>query len=114
MSYDIEYKVGDTDTVGARLMHNGSPVNLTGFTVEFVMKNDAGTRVTVPCSLGGTVDGVLIPASGGGITMHFSPTNGTATASLYTGEYVVSHSETESVRFPSGNNYKTVKIWEAV
>lgn len=112
-AYDIEYKVGDTDNIGTILKHNGVAVNLTGFTVEFIMKSDAGTRITVPCTLGGDVNGTPVAGASGGITAHFTSTS-TATAGTYSGEFVASWSATESIRFPSGNNYVSVKIWEAI
>ena len=112
MSYDIEYKAGDVDEIGAILSENGTPVNLTGLGVSFVMKNESG-RVVVPCTLGGTVNNAVVPATGGGVTMHFSEAS-TATAGLYNGEFVVSWNATESIRFPSGNVHMTVMIWEAL
>jgi hypothetical protein len=112
MSFDIEYKKGDVDNVGAVLKENGVGVKLTGCTVVFVMKNDSGIRYVIDCSEGGTVNGVFIPFSAGGVTAEFTAVS-TSEVGIFSGEFVVSNAY-GSIRFPSGNVYVTVKIWEAI
>ena len=111
-TYDIEYKVGDVDNVGAVLKENGVGVNLTGYFVDFVMKNDAGVHHTVTCSEGGMVNGIFVPFTQGGVTTEFTALD-TAAAGEFNGEFVV-YNDSGSIRFPSGNNYLVVKVWEAI
>jgi hypothetical protein len=109
---DIEFKVGDADIVGAQLKENGVGINLTGYTVSLVMKSSAGDRVTIPCTLNGTVNGVSVPATAGGVTIPFAATH-TATAGNYRFEFLISNGTTVA-RIPSGNNYFTLTVWEAL
>ncbi len=110
----IDYKVGDSDEVGTILKQNNVAVNLTGYTVSFTMKStDISTRYELQCTLGGTVDGKYVPASAGGLTIHFTATE-TVAVGEYMGEYVVSDGYGNSVRFPSGNNHISITIWEAL
>lgn len=109
---DIEYKTGDADSVGAILTQNGTAINLTGWTVNFSMKPTTGEKITIPCTLGGTVSGTYVPATSGGVTIPFSASN-TATAGQYRGEFEITNSGTVA-HIPSGNNYYTITIWESL
>ncbi len=109
---DIEFKTGDADKVGAILKMNGVGINLTGYSVSFVMKSSAGERVIIPCTLNGTVNGVSVPATAGGVTIPFAATH-TATAGNYRFEFLISNGTTVA-RIPSGNNYYTLTVWEAL
>ena len=109
---DIEFKVGDADKVGAILKMNGVGINLTGYSVSFVMKSSAGERVIIPCTLNGTVNGVSVPATSGGVTIPFTATD-LATAGNYRFEFLISNGTTVA-RIPSGNNYYTLTVWEAL
>lgn len=111
-TYDIQYKVGDTDTVGAILKQNDAAIDLTGYIVSFRMKNTAGTLRTITCSLGGVVNGTNVPGTSGGITAQFTASD-TAVADDYNGEFVMTNAS-GSVRIPSGNNYIKVKVWDAI
>lgn len=102
MSYDIVYKTGDSDIIGAIIKENGIGVNLTGRIVTFVMKNPDGLRVVVPCTLGGTVNKVYVPGTSGGVSINFTEES-TAVADEYEGEFVISWGDTDSVRAPGGN-----------
>lgn len=110
----IDYKRTDSDEVGTVLKQNGAAVNLTGYTVSFTMKStdiSTPTRYELMCTLGGTVDGKYVPASSGGLTIHFTATE-TVAVGEYLGEYVVSDGYGNSVSFPSGDNYISITIWE--
>lgn len=110
---DIEYKTGDADLIGAVLRQNGVPINLTGCTVTFTIKSsDGATRLSLPCTLGGTYNGTNVPASEGGVTIIFG-TTATATAGQYRCEFVVTNSD-NIAHIPSGNNFLTLTIWEAL
>ena len=111
MSYDIEYKKGDCDDVGARILENGSPVDLTGYTVQLVIKNTAARHV-LDCSLGGTVNLAEFSAIEGGVTIHFTDTE-TATVGQYQGEFVLTLG-TNVVHVPSGPNYLSIAIWDSL
>ena len=108
---DIEFKVGDADKVGAILKMNGVGINLTGYSVSFVMKSSAGERVIIPCTLNGTVNGVSVPATSGGVTIPFNETH-TATAGNYRCEFLISDGDA-TAHIPSGNNYLAMTVWEA-
>lgn len=112
MTYDIEYKTGDTDDVGAVLSMDGEAIDLTGMTVSFVMKSAAGTKETLACSLGGTVNNIYVPETAGGCTIHFDET-ATGTAGIYRGEFIVSLGDAD-VHIPSGNNFVNIVIWESL
>lgn len=114
MTYDIEYKQGDVDTSGAVLSDEDGVLDLTGKTVTYVMKDlQTGlTRHEISCTLGGTVGGVYHSAAHGGVTIPFTATETTAYGQ-YKSEFVLTG--TNFVRHvPSGNNYKSVMIWEKV
>jgi len=114
MTYDIEYKQGDVDTSGAVLSDDDGVLDLTDKTVTYVMKDlDTGaTRHEISCTLGGRVNGVYHSAAHGGVTVPFTGTE-TATLGQYKSEFVVTGANFER-RVPSGDNYKSVMIWEKV
>jgi len=109
---DIEFKTGDADKVGAILKMNGVGINLTGYSVSFVMKSSDGERVIIPCTLNGVVNGESVPATSGGVTIPFTETH-TATAGNYRCEFLISDGDT-TAHIPSGNNYLTMTVWEAL
>ena len=109
---DIEFKVGDADKVGAILKENGVGINLTGYDISFIMKSSSGERVTIPCTLNGVVNGVSVPATTGGVTIPFTTVH-TATAGNYRCEFLISNGDT-TAHIPSGNNYLSMTIWEAL
>ena len=109
---DIEFKVGDADIVGAQLKENGVGINLTGYTVSLIMKSSAGDRITIPCTLNAVVNGVSVPATSGGVTIPFTAVH-TETAGNYRCEFLISDGDT-TAHIPSGNNYLTMTIWEAL
>lgn len=109
---DLEYKVGDSDYVGAILTQNGSPINLTGYTASFIMKATSGTRITLACTLGAYVNGTNVAASEGGVTIVFGST-ATATAGQYRGEFIITNGSSIA-HIPSGNNYFSITIWESL
>ena len=108
----IEYKTGDVDDLGAKLEENGTGIDLDGFTVELILKDTNDTRIVVSCTLGGTVSGVDVLSSEGGVTAHFTA-DSTATAGIYHAEFVATIGD-NVIHIPSGNNYITVTIWEAL
>lgn len=128
--YNIEYKQGDSDKAGTVLSDNDGVLDLTAKTVAFVMKRyDTDTpKYRIPCSLGGTYQGVYYSPARGGVTTLFSKANavieeGTSTldtleAAEYIGEFVVSGTDENGDPFekhiPSGNNYYHVMIWEKI
>lgn len=114
MTYDIEYKQGDIDSVGAVLSDDNGVIDLTDTTVIYVMKDlETGeTRYEISCTLGGTVNGIYHSAAHGGVTVPFTGTE-TSASGQFKSEFVVTG--TNFVRhIPSGNNYKSVMIWEKV
>jgi hypothetical protein len=114
MSYDIEYKQGDVDAVGAVLSDDSGVLDLTDKTITFVMADlqSGVAKYEISCTLGGTVNGVYHPAAHGGVTIPFTATE-TAAFGQYKSEFVVTG--TNYVRhIPSGNKYKSVMIWEKV
>lgn len=114
MTYDVEYKQEDVDTSGAVLSDSNGVLDLTGKTVTYVMK-DLSTGVIrheISCTLGGTVNGIYHDAAHGGVTVSFTETE-TTTSGQYKGEFVVVGTDIKR-RVPSGNNYKSVMIWEKV
>lgn len=111
-TYDIEYKQSDVDTSGAVLSDDDGVLDLTGKTVTYMMKdlNTGEVRHEISCTLGGTVNGIYHTAAHGGVTVPFTGTE-TSTSGQYKSEFVVTG--TNFVRHvPSGNNYKSVMIWE--
>ncbi|MDD4521714.1 MAG: hypothetical protein PHW84_02015 [Methanosarcina sp.] len=110
--YDIEYKQDDVDTAGTTLQDDDGLLDLTGKTVTLIMKKvDADTpRYEIPCTPGGTVNGVYYSAARGGVTTSFSKVQ-TAVPDEYEGEFVVVGENFER-RIPSGNNHKKIMIWE--
>ena len=114
MTYDIEYKQDDVDTVGAVLSDHDGVLDLTDKTVNYVMKDlqTGEVRHEISCTLGGTVNGIYHSAAHGGVTIPFTATE-TPTPGQFKSEFVVTG--TNFVRhIPSGNNYKSVMIWEKV
>ncbi|MEN6293609.1 MAG: hypothetical protein ABFD07_16540 [Methanobacterium sp.] len=114
MTYDFEYKQGDVDTAGAVLSDDDGALDLTDKTVTYIMKDlQTGlTKYEISCTLGGTVDGVYHSAAHGGVTVPFTATE-TAKSGQFKSEYVITG--TNFVKHvPSGNNYKSVMIWEKV
>ena len=114
MTYDIEYKQGDVDTVGVVLSDNDGVIDLTGKTVTYVMKDlqTGEVRHEISCTLGGTVNGVYHSAAHGGVTITFTATE-THTPGQFKSEFVITG--TNFVRhIPSGNNYTSVMIWDKV
>jgi len=109
---NLYYKTGDTDDRGAVLLHNGVGIDLTGYTVVFVLSDGHDIRFEVPCTLGGTVNGVDALAANGGITINFS-TDYTGTAGTYYGEFVATIG-TNVIHIPPDNNYTIVTIMEAL
>lgn len=109
---NIEYKTGDVDDIGAILSENGTGIDLEGYTVEFVMKHTSGNRVIVPCSLGSTVNGTDILSSAGGVTINFSAES-TSVSGVYNAEFVATIGE-NVIHIPSGSNYISVTIWDAL
>jgi len=70
---DIELFQYDSDDVPVVLFDNGSPVNLAGSDVNFVMTQDQQRySYTIKCKMGATIDGNIIPYTAGGITINFS------------------------------------------
>lgn len=119
-TYDIEYKQGDVDSVGAVLSQYDPLVqsnvvrDLTGCTVTLVMKDiETEThRFVINCTLGGTYQGVYYSAARGGITIPFADTN-TAVAGLFYGEFIVVGNGS-TAHIPSGNKYLQIMIWDAI
>lgn len=112
---DIEFKTGDADIVGAILKQNGVGINLTGYSVNFIMKNTMNSeneRVTIPCTLNSVVNGVSVPATSGGVSIPFTAIH-TAAAGNYNGEFIITGDQTIA-HIPSGNSYITITIWESL
>lgn len=107
----IEYKVGEIDTIGGIIFENGTPVNLTDSTVSFIMKGNS-SPITLTCTLGGYVNGQYVSPDNGGVTINITDA-ATATAGQYLGEFIVSKNGYVA-RPPSGNNFITITIWEAL
>ena len=110
---NFEYKEGVSDTVGLVLKQNGTPIDLTGYSIVFNMKNDLGTVFTVPCSLGGTKDGVQYTAAQGGCTIEFAAGQ-TSVIGEYSGELVGTLNGIVSFIIPNGDEYFIVMIYEAI
>lgn len=124
MSFDIEYKQDDADTAGAILSDNNGPLDLTGKTVTFVIKDtdvyvdQEAARYEIPCILGGYYQNSYYSAARGGVTIPFIPTEvskPTQQAGIFKGEFVITWAQnnfTYTRRCPSGNNTHTIMIWE--
>jgi hypothetical protein len=112
---DITFKTGDVDYVGIVLKQNNTGINLTGYTVTFVMKNTAtSAKQTITCTQGATISGNSVEFASGGITIPFSSTN-TGTAGSFNGEFILSKTSPNSViHIPSGTNYLTMTIIDAL
>lgn len=119
MSYDIEYKQGDSDTAGARLYDDNGLLDLTDKTVTFVMKDlsEGTNRFEIPCTLGGSYQNIYYSPARGGVTIPFSSIE-TAVNEQFKGEFVISWTDTNGFTYtrhcPSGNNYHSIMIWEKV
>jgi hypothetical protein len=114
MTYDIQYKEGDIDTVGALLSDNTGLLDLTGKTITFVMK-DVDTKLikyTITCTPGGTINNIYYSGAHGGVTIPFSATE-TLAGGLFDGEFVVTGS-LSTIHIPSGDNYISIMIWDQV
>lgn len=112
IAYDIELCQGDTETVNVVLKSKGVGANLTGATVTFTMINAAGDEFDITCLPGATVDDVSVPASSGGVRIPFTGTH-TVKADLFQGKFIVTILGVPTT-FPSGRDYVSVRIWEAV
>lgn len=112
--YDIQYKQGEKDTANAVLSQNGNLIDLTPYTVTFVMINTQTNVVKGPitCTLGCTYKGEYYSGARGGVQIPFSDVD-TADSGLFHGEWVLTSSNSIS-RVPSGENYVQIKIWEKV
>jgi hypothetical protein len=118
VSYDLEYKQGDSDTAGSVLSDANGVLDLTNKTVIFVMKQIDGSRqYEINCSLGGIYQGAYYSAARGGVTTLFSRVE-TLTAGEYEGEFIVSGTDASGnswVRhIPSGDRFKSVMIWRSL
>lgn len=118
MNYDLEYKQGDSDTAGSVLTDANGVIDLTDKTVIFVMKElDGAQTYEIPCSLGGTYQGVYYSAARGGVTTLFSQVE-TLNEKEYEGEFIVSGTDSSGnvwVRhIPSGDHFKSVMIWRSL
>ena len=118
MTYNIQYKQGDVDTVGNVLSDDDGVIDLSGKTVTLAMVDVATESIfyEIDCILGGWVktNGILTyySAARGGVTAQFSAVE-TLTSGEFKGEFVVVGS-TSTVHIPSGNNYLSIMIWEKV
>jgi hypothetical protein len=114
MTYDVEYKQEDIDTSGVVLSDSNGVLDLTDKTVTFVMKdlNTGEIRHEISCTLGGWVNGIYHSAAHGGATVSFTGTE-TSSSGQYKSEFVVTGTNFKR-HIPSGNNYKSVMIWEKV
>ncbi|HEX2955694.1 MAG TPA: hypothetical protein VHO70_02615 [Chitinispirillaceae bacterium] len=115
-TYDIELGQGDGDLVGVVLKENGIGADLTGATVKFSMKSDSGTSYDIECREGATIKStptdIEVLVSEGGITIPFTSAH-TTVPGIYYGKFVVDL-VTLKVTFPSGRDYVSVRVWEAV
>jgi len=111
-SVDFEYKAGVSDTVGVVLKQNGVAIDLTGYSITFNMKDNSDHRFSVPCSLGGTKDGVEYTAEHGGCTIEFAAEH-LAVVGEFSGEFVGTLVG-ESFIIPNGDEYLVVMIYEAI
>lgn len=111
MSNTIEYKAGDIDTIGAIIIEDGNPMDLSDATVSFIMKKDS-QKITLVCDLGGFVNGIDVLAIDGGVTINVT-SDATATPGQYQGEFLITK-DGYIAHAPSGNNFITVTIWAAL
>jgi len=118
MTYDIQYKQGDVDTVGNIISDDDGVMDLTGKTITLAMVDVATESIfyEIDCILGGWVktNGVWVyySAARGGVTAQFSTVE-TLTSGEFKGEFVVTGAAS-TVHIPSGNNYLSIMIWEKV
>lgn len=110
--YDIELCQGDADSVAVLLKENGVLVNLTGSTVTFSMKNETGTEYIIECAQGAVRDGISYPFSQGGVTIPLSSSH-TLNAGVYKGKITVVKLTVQTT-FPSGSDYISVRVNEAI
>lgn len=108
MSADFQIGQGDTaPALTAQLTQNGTPVNLTGATVEFRMAPH-GTKTT-------TVDGTatLTDATNGKVSYPWKASD-TATPGDYDFMFVVTFSDGSKESFPNGSTKPSLNISEGV
>ena len=113
--YDIEFKQGEKGIRNAVLFfEDGSLIDLTPYTVTFVMKDSVSGVLKTPitCTQGCTFRGQTISAARGGVATPFTDTD-TAAAGTFLGEWVLTSSDVD-YRVPEGDKFVQVKIWENV
>lgn len=112
MTYDIELGQGDSDSIGVLLKVNGSGANLTDSQVMFSMKNESETEFAITCRSGAFVNGSPYSETQGGTTIPFTSIH-TAAAGIFKGKFTVTKGDVKTT-FPSGSDYISVRIWEAI
>jgi hypothetical protein len=115
-AYDFEYKIGEVDLALVQLKENGSPIDLStpGTSVVFNMaiSGNPGSRKTLTCTTGAVLNGQVLAASDGWITMEVTAA-ATAINGLYRGEFVITIG-TEIAKNPSGFVYELFKVNDAI
>jgi hypothetical protein len=110
----VQYKVGDTDTLGLQLKDATGPINLTGKTVRFNIKAEGSdSHLTMDCTLGSTISGQTINAAAGGATAIIT-SEATATEGTYISEVEVSDGNGNSLRWPGKDEYVKFIVNESV
>jgi hypothetical protein len=106
---NLVYKTGDVDSVGAVIKQNGNGMNLTGYTVRFVIKK-RNTEIMhiITCTQGYNFNGTVVPGSSGGVTIPFNSTT-TSIAGEFDGEFILSKVDSV-IHAPSYPEYVTVSI----
>jgi hypothetical protein len=114
--YDFEYKVGAIDKAKVRLWKGeGSSKVAWDLTDAVVVLNLApkttGTRQTLTCTLGYTLNGESLSETDGYITLNVT-SESTDTSLEYEGEFVITQGGLVGYS-PSGNEYYRFKVWPA-
>lgn len=70
---DLQLTKGDSENVAVRLTDGENARDLSGCSVILIMNHEYGKmNYSIQCKLGATINGEVIPASMGGITIPFT------------------------------------------
>ena len=114
--YDITFKQGEKGVRNAVLIDTaGNLIDLTPYTVTFVMKNSQTNALKDPisCTLGCTYNGIVFSAARGGVTIPFDSTH-TADAGLFEGEWILTSADAVYRVPDKDNGFVQIMIWENI
>jgi len=107
LEYNIKLGQGDTEEKEVVLTRNGVGIDLTDYIISFYMKNDFGTRFTIPCT-----NGIVTPRSRGGVIIPFTYVE-TTTPGEFEGQFIIVDLFGKALTYPLGS-YISIRIYESV